>query len=62
MGSGRSMKRTECMVCGGSSLHTFIDLGDKPNANAFLRAAEFGQEVSRTVEWYAASLGREGRP
>jgi SAM-dependent methyltransferase len=39
------MKRTQCMICGGGDLHTFIDLGDQPNANAFLRADENAQEV-----------------
>lgn len=45
-GAGRTMKRSACMICGGGGLHTFIDLGDQPNANAFLRADEVDQEAA----------------
>lgn len=40
------MKRSECMVCAGNRLVEFIDLGDQPNGNNFLYAAEVAQEVS----------------
>ncbi|MCA1661994.1 MAG: class I SAM-dependent methyltransferase [Novosphingobium sp.] len=40
------MKRTECMVCGGSRLVEFIDLGDQPNGNNFLPAEEVAREIS----------------
>ena len=40
------MKRSECMVCSGNRLVEFIDLGDQPNGNNFLYAADVAQEVS----------------
>ena len=40
------MKRTECMVCRGPRLVEFIDLGDQPNGNNFLRADALSREVS----------------
>jgi 2-polyprenyl-3-methyl-5-hydroxy-6-metoxy-1,4-benzoquinol methylase len=40
------MKRTQCMVCKGPRLVEFIDLGDQPNGNNFLRAEDVAEEVS----------------
>ncbi|MEO6041370.1 MAG: class I SAM-dependent methyltransferase [Croceibacterium sp.] len=40
------MKRTHCMVCNGTRLAEFIDLGDQPNGNNFLAAEDVAQEVS----------------
>jgi len=40
------MKRAQCMVCRGPRLVEFIDLGDQPNGNNFLRADEVHREVS----------------
>ena len=40
------MKRSECMVCRSPRLVEFIDLGDQPNGNNFLRAEDLSQEVS----------------
>ena len=39
------MKRSECMVCSGSRLVEFIDLGDQPNGNNFLPADQVATEV-----------------
>lgn len=39
------MKRTECMVCRGSRLYEFIDLGDQPNGNNFLYPDRVDDEV-----------------
>ena len=40
------MKRTNCMICGGSNLYEFIDCKDQPNGNNFLYSQDVGQEVT----------------
>jgi hypothetical protein len=36
--------RKSCMICHGSQLHKFIDLGSQPNGNNFLMPDELGDE------------------
>jgi len=44
------MFRTACMNCGGSSLHSVIDLGEQPNGNHFITAEEIETETKFPLE------------
>jgi hypothetical protein len=40
----RACRRTMCRICGSTSLHPYINLGNQPPSNSFITAAEIPQE------------------
>ena len=39
-------KRETCRYCGSKDLHEFLDLGDQPPSNSFLKKDDFAKEKS----------------